>query len=291
VTRGGETTRAATATNLGHDGGVTTATAGPSDVRLVGLPVGMMHAAAEQWESMLREYALRGMGGQQQPYSAEEITQAGTALATVSDATYEVDAAAAEVSVQLSEGMTTGLSLLQGILDDARHLAIAGDLLVLPPLPEVVALRDWICGEATEQAAGADPCPWSLVVSMDDPADTAAPEWDASLVPPADRAWLVGDDRNRIVAASPAALRLLGWTAEELLGQRLLVVIPHALREAHIAGFTRSVVSGHGDLLGRPLDLPALTREGAEVPITLTLTRHAARAGRHVYLAQLDSPA
>jgi PAS domain S-box-containing protein len=270
---------------VGHDVGVNTAAGA---VRLVGLPVGMFEAAAEQWEGMLREYTLRGMGGEQQPYSAREITQAGSALGIVTEAVLAADPSVGDITISLSEHTAADLSLLQGILDDARHLALAGELLILPSLPEIVALRDWICGETTEQVAGAAPTPWSLEVNTDDPADTAAPEWDESLVPPADRAWLVGDDRNRIVAASPAALQLLGWTDEDLVGQRLLVVIPHSLREAHIAGFTRSVVSGGGDLLGRPLSLPALSRDGTEIPIVLTLTRHSARAGRHVYLAQLN---
>lgn len=269
---------------VGHDVGVNTAAGA---VRLVGLPVGMFEAAAEQWEGMLREYTLRGMGGEQQPYSATEITQAGSALGIVTEAVLRADPSEPDITIRLGDHTAGDLSLLQGILDDARHLALTGELLVLPSLPEIVALRDWICGETSEQVAGADPTPWWLEI-RDDPADTAAPEWDESLVPPADTAWLVGDDRNRIVAASPAALRLLGWTDDDLVGQRLLVVIPHSLREAHIAGFTRSVVSGRGDLLGRPLSLPALGRDGTEIPVLLTLTRHSARAGRHVYLAQLD---
>ena len=247
----------------------------------------MFEAAAEQWEGMLREYALRGMGGQAQSYSQDEVARAGGALAVVADAASGAEGPVADVVVPPAPEAAAGLSLLQGILDDALRLIASGELLVLPPLPEIVSLRNWICEQATEQAAGADPLPWRMASSADDPFDTAAAQWDRSLVPPPDTAWLVGDDHNRIVAASPGALDLLGWSLDDLVGQRLLVVIPHALREAHIAGFTRSVVSGGGGLLGQPLSLSALTRDGREVAITLTLTRHAARAGRHVYLARL----
>lgn len=265
-----------------------TAVSPPGAVRFLGLPMRMFEAAVEQWEGMLREYALRGLGGQPQPYSDDEIAQAGNALATVADAAFDADARGDGVVVLLGDGATGGVSLLQGILDDARRLASTGELLVLPPLPEVVALRNWICAQVAEQSAGAFPSPWRLASVHDDPDDTVAAEWEQSLLPPPDTAWLVGDDRNRIVAASAAALHLLGWTDGELVGQRLLVVIPHRLREAHIAGFTRSVVSGLGELLGRPIALPALARDGSEIPITLTLTRHTARAGRHVYLARLE---
>lgn len=258
-------------------------------VEFLGVPVRMFEAAAEQWQGMLREYALRGLGGRSQPYSPDEIALAGAAVAAVlATADVDEDALVADLAVDLGADLVAGLSILQGVLDDARQLIIDGDLLMLPPLPELIALRNWICEQATEQAAGANPVPWRLDAKLDDPADTTAAEWDASLVPPADIAWLVGDDRNRIVAASPAALALLGWEEGALVGQRLLVVIPHSLREAHIAGFTRSVVTEGGDLLGEPLALPALARDGSEIPITLTLTRHSARAGRHVYLARLD---
>ena len=253
------------------------------------MPVAMFGAATEQWEGMLREYALRGLGGQEQPYSQDEIAQAGSALVAVAEAVGGALGDPADVEVPPAAGLAAGLSMLQGILDDVRRLIISGELLVLPPLPEIVALRNWICVQATDQPAGAEPSPWLLESGDDDAADTAAAQWDQSLAPPDESAWLVGDDHNRIVAASPSALLLLGWSVDDLIGQRLLVVIPHALREAHIAGFTRSVVSGGGALLGKPLPLAALHRDGREIPITLTLTQHAARAARHVYLARLDA--
>lgn len=258
------------------------------EARLIGLPVRMFEAATEQWDGMLREYALRGLGGPEQPYSQDEIAQAGEAIAAIAFAARSAGTALADVTVPLAPDTVSGLSMLQGVLDDVRRLIDTQDLLVLPPLPEIIALRNWICDQVREQAVGAEPSPWRLESTADDPADTVAAQWDESLVPPGDTAWLIGDDHNRIVAASTGALALLGWSAEDLVGQRLLVVIPHALREAHIAGFTRSVATGGGDLLGQPLLLPALHRDGRQIPITLTLTRHAARAGRQVYLALLD---
>lgn len=256
-------------------------------VRLVAFPRRLFAAADEQWEGLLREYTLRGMGGSVQTYRADEVGQASDALREVADA------AAAPMSLlaphlELEVSHPGAFTVLQAILDDCRRLTVTGELLMLPSLPEVVALRDWICGEVIEQAAGADPRAWRLHATTDPGYETGPAQWDPALAPPPQTAWLVGDDRNRIVAASAGALRLLGWDEQGLVGQRLLTVIPHHLREAHIAGFTRSVVSGDGSLLGRPLALPALTSDGREVPVTLTLTRHPARGGRHVYLALLD---
>lgn len=258
---------------------------------LLRLPVRLFEAATEQWADMLREYALLSVSGSPQPYTLDEVAAAGNALACVTEALrLAASPDAQHVDLTLARARPEEFGLLQGVLDAVRHLIALGDLLVFPSLPEVLGLRGWICDEAAAQSAGARPTPWQLTSTSDDAADTEPAEWDASLVPPPEAPWLVADDRNRIVAASPAALALLGWQEEELVGQRLLVVIPRRLRERHLAGYTLSAVTGEGALLGQPLALPALARDGTEIPVTLTLTRHAARGGRHVYLGQLDQP-
>jgi PAS domain S-box-containing protein len=257
-------------------------------VRLERLPCRLFWAAEEQWVAMLREYTLRGMGGGVQSYGADEITRAANSLSVVAEAVRDgAPSRTGAFSDEIAVANPGDFSVLQGILDEVRLLAGTGELLILPPLREVVSLRDWLCREIADQAAGATPSPWRLETDEHLPRDTEPPVWDRSLTPADDVAWLVGDDHNRLVAASPACLDLLGWEGDELVGQRLLAVIPHRLREAHIAGFTRSVVTGEGEQLGQPLALPALARDGREIPITLTLTRHPARAGRHVYLALL----
>lgn len=262
-------------------------------VELHDFPHRLFAAASEQWEGMLREYTLRALGGAEHSYSTEEVMRAGSALSLVTNAVATsrrptaVGPAGGPAPLRLVVEAPGSFSVLQGILDDARRLSNTGELLVFPSLPEVVALRNWLCEEVVEQAAGAAPRPWALPAQADPADGFEVADWDAAILPPADVAWLVGDDHNRIVAASPAALALLGWS-DDLVGQRLLVVIPHHLREAHIASFTRAAVSGEAPLLGQPLALAALTRSGEQVPITLTLTRHPARRGRCVYVARLQ---
>ena len=262
----------------------------PAHVVLESFPVGLFDAADEQWEAMLREYTLRGLGGVNQSYSSDEITRAGNALALVEQSlpdAREDD----HCTLALDVPAASDFGLLQGILEDCWHLARTGELLVFPSLPEIVALRNWMCEQVTEQAMGGGPEPWRFQAVETTAYGVEHTQWDPAIAPPADTPWLVGDDHNRIVGASPAALALLGWESADLVGQRLLTVIPPQLREGHIAGFTRSVLSGGGDLLGTPLALPALRRDGTEVPITLLLTRHPAANGRSVYLARLDGRA
>lgn len=261
---------------------------------LLDLPVSLVSAAEAQWRGLLREYLLRSLGGSTQAYGPEEIGSAESALDTVTGALLAVNPDALhrrrhermDIEVRTSRVSVGDFALLQGVLDDAVRLAHAGDLLMLPPLPEVVALRNWLCDQIVAQAAGTAPTPWSLPPGGAEPG-MAPVAWDPSIEPDLKTHWLIGDDQNRIVAASPPALNLLGWTEEQLLGQRLLVVIPPSYREAHLAAFTRSATGGGDRLLGTPLDLLALTAGGAEVPITLTLSRHQAKAGRTVFVGAI----
>ena len=263
-------------------------------VSLLNLPVPLYLAAEAQWKGLLREYVLRGLGNVAQTYGPEEVARAGRALDSLSTAVEGLDTRSLALSGQRwdlewhsSTVTAEDFGLLQGVLDDAIRLSHAGEMLMLTPLPEVVALRNWFCDQVMHQAAGGQASPWQLRGDGPEP-PTSRVTWDTGIQPGPETAWLVGDEHNRIVAASPQALSLLGWTEAQLVGQRLLTVIPPAHREAHLAAFTRSVVEGVGRILGTPVQLPALRADGSEVPIVLTLTRHDAHGGRTVFLGRME---
>ena len=265
-------------------------------IRLLDLPVALYVAAEGQWKALLREYVLRGLGGSVQAYGAPEVARAGAALEAVSAVVLPVveqravgqAPQRADVEADVADLTPGDFAILQAVLDDAVRLSRTQQLLVLPPLPEVIALRNWFCGEAIAQSSGAAPTAWRLA-APDGPPEQAPTGWDPALEPSQEVAWLIGDDHNRIVAVSAGALDLLGWTAPQLVGQRLLAVIPPRHREAHLAAFTSNVAGGAPRILGVPVDLPALTANGEEVLVTLTLTRHRARAGRTVFLGTLTT--
>ena len=121
------------------------------------------------------------------------------------------------------------------------------------------------------------------------PPSAAAPAlaWDASSVTASDRAVIAADDRSTIVAVSRSAVRVLGYeSAGELVGRRLISVIPDRFRQAHLAGFT-----GNGALLDVPVTVPVLRRDGTETTVRLTLSQQHADDGRPVFLGSLASPA
>ncbi|MGH8970292.1 MAG: PAS domain-containing protein [Actinomycetes bacterium] len=264
---------------------------------LQSVPVALFHAMDEQTDGLLREYTLATLGTGDHPFSAADVTAAGAAKAMVSAAVQAAVAAAAgdgdpprsvAVTVALTPDALAGAGLLQGVLDHANRLALVGELLSLPALPEVAALRNWICDQLIGQAAGAEPSAWQMPTGLLEQPGVPLAVWEQMGSLPADEAWLAGDDSNRIIGASPAALALLGWDEAELVGQRIIAVIPPELRELHVAAFTRGVVTGTHRLLDAPLELSAHTRDGRNLPVTLTLHRHSARGDRAVYLARLQ---
>jgi PAS domain S-box-containing protein len=101
-------------------------------------------------------------------------------------------------------------------------------------------------------------------------------------------AVVASDGADRIVYANLAAERLLGWTRGELLGKPLTHIMPERLRAAHEAGFRRYMATRQGRILGKPVRVPALHREGHEVEVELTLSAYPLEEGDLVVAALRD---
>ena len=78
------------------------------------------------------------------------------------------------------------------------------------------------------------------------------------------KAVIIADQHGLIIYVNLAFEQLFGWMADEVVGQSLLVIIPTSLHDAHNLGFSRFLNTETPTLLGKPLDLPAITKEGVE---------------------------
>jgi PAS domain S-box-containing protein len=198
----------------------------------------------------------------------------------------------AELSVAPDE--QAGFGALQDALDMGIELGRDGHLLIRPALPEVIALRDWACEQVLAQVHGVPATPWTgtdhpRFVDPDVVQHTApTPAWDTDVVTSSPRSVVAADDNNRLVAVSRSAAELLGWDPDDLTGRRDVTIVPPALREAHVAGFTRHLTTGETHALGVTLELPVLRSDGTEVVCTFLVERAAAEEGRAVYVAWID---
>jgi PAS domain S-box-containing protein len=177
------------------------------------------------------------------------------------------------------------------VLDHGERLAAAGQLLARGGLPEIIAVRDWAAEQVIAQLAGSPPAPWP---GADDERFTADVDrravptgWDRSKVDDADVGVIAVTEDNRVCAISAPLVTLLGWPAEELVGRRVVAIVPPRFREAHVAGFTRHLATGDAHALGVALRLPVLTRAGAEVDCDFMISSEPTPDGRVVYLARI----
>ena len=81
-------------------------------------------------------------------------------------------------------------------------------------------------------------------------------------------------DRDGLVRGWNAiAEQSFGWSAEEARGRALSdLIVPPEHRDSHRSGLKRFNATGTARVLNRRLQLSALTRTGATVPIELTIT-------------------
>ena len=282
-------------------------------VQLLGLPPALWIASRQHHDAILRELALYVS---RRPVPGVDMVGTDLARSTVSAAILN----GFDVSERFPGGAASGVRpagmlwvpepvdlhlevppdsaracrAMQQTLDAAERLARSGRLLVRPGLPEVVALRDWICEQVISQLAGDEPQPWRAEEWEAD-ASSGETTWlqgprdaDLSIFHTSRRGVVAADDSNRIVAVSPRVAELTGWTVEELVGRRVLALVPVRMREAHSAGYTRHLSTGEAHVLGVPLTLPVLCADGSELMCSVLVEQSHSASGRALYVAWIE---
>lgn len=83
------------------------------------------------------------------------------------------------------------------------------------------------------------------------------------------------------------AERTFGWTFAEAMGRRMGdLVVPPQHRAAHERGLAHWLATGEGPVLDRHLELTAMHKSGAEIPVELSIT-HTTQFGEPVFLGFL----
>jgi PAS domain S-box-containing protein len=278
-------------------------------VRLRGVPLALYDVMRQHNESLLREYQIHLLAAASDDQAGssemsdtsdarEDLARVALARATVAAAVQDAVRAAGpaaddlvaklDVTVAVTDDDVTACAALPVVLDRAEALAREGRFLTRPALPELLSLRNWVFPEVAAQARGAEPTEWSVDAALLMPPPVPASPADLDWVRRTASSVVVADDDNRILALSAAAVALLGWEPDELVGRRLTCIVPPRYREAHVTGFARHVHTGTTHVLGSELHLPALRRDGREVPVRLRIEQTEAADGGHLYLGWLD---
>ncbi len=94
-----------------------------------------------------------------------------------------------------------------------------------------------------------------------------------AIVQAAQDAIILGDPEGNILSWNEAAQNMFGYTAEEIVGKSLTLLMPHRYREAHQQGLKRIRSTGEMRVVGKTVELLGLRKGREEFPIELSLSR------------------
>ena len=90
------------------------------------------------------------------------------------------------------------------------------------------------------------------------------------------------DEESNILYTNSTVERVFGYRPEELLGQKLMLVMPDYLRAVHEAGLGRYVSTGTKHISWDGVNLPGLHKDGSEVPLEISFGEFR-RNGKRVF--------
>lgn len=82
------------------------------------------------------------------------------------------------------------------------------------------------------------------------------------------------NSESRIIYANPAIKTILGYSPAELIGSSKMKIIPERLRPVHEAGLEQYLDTGTKHIDWTGVELPALHKDGHEVPVMVSLREH-----------------
>jgi PAS domain S-box-containing protein len=95
-------------------------------------------------------------------------------------------------------------------------------------------------------------------------------------------AILMMDPQGCLSFWNPAAEHILGYTRNEALGRNLHeLLVPQRYQDAHQKGFPEFQRTGHGNAVGKTLELEARCKDGREIPVELSLSAIRIKGGWH----------
>lgn len=238
-------------------------------IKFLRLPPHLALVTIARGDALVREAALLALA-EALPPGARRVWKPPrldlSPLIRAAQAGVAADANQVDVDLPVLAGASEAAIGRLALITEAEELAHKGLLLTLPAVPEMAACRQWMLGQIALQLRGLRPRPWQL--PEPEPSRpgsvTPLPSLDA---PPGSMAV---DGANNIIYADDNVSEMLGWEPGALVGQRLTVIVPPLLRQAHLAGFVRYQLTGEpGKILGRKVIVQALRRDRTTIPVAL----------------------
>ncbi|HEX8918050.1 MAG TPA: PAS domain S-box protein, partial [Chloroflexota bacterium] len=98
---------------------------------------------------------------------------------------------------------------------------------------------------------------------------------------------VVANAGGRIVYVNQALEKLLGWSARDLVGEPITILMPERFRDAHLSGFQKYLSTRRPTVIGTPMHVAARQRDGSDVDIELTLGVMSENASEPLFVATM----
>jgi PAS domain S-box-containing protein len=86
-------------------------------------------------------------------------------------------------------------------------------------------------------------------------------------------AIITADSGSMIIKWNKGAERIFGHTADEAIGQPLTLLMPERFRDLYLKGMARVSAGGESHVMGKPVELFGLRKDGSVFPLELSLAR------------------
>ncbi len=85
-------------------------------------------------------------------------------------------------------------------------------------------------------------------------------------------AIISADSADNIISWNKGAQTIFGYPEEEALGKSITILMPERYRDAHLKGLHRVNSTGETRVIGKPIELAGLRKDGSEFPLELSLS-------------------
>ncbi len=80
------------------------------------------------------------------------------------------------------------------------------------------------------------------------------------------------DEQGTIESMNLAALKIFGYSSEEILGKNVKKLMPETYCDLHTAGLARYLETGRGKIIGNDTEVGGLRKDGTEFPMTIVVS-------------------
>ncbi len=99
---------------------------------------------------------------------------------------------------------------------------------------------------------------------------------------------LVANDRGEITRTNPSAEKLFGYSKNELIGQKIEVLVPQRYSDRHVNHRDKFNHNPHARSMGAGMDLYGLKKDGTEFPVEISLSPYSNSEGKFVIAFVVD---